>query len=100
MEHIITGTNPILIPVIFFKNSFNFLILIIQIHILKYLYLTYLFLKTKNAIKDISMPHKACTATPAPIKSEWYALKDAPEPCTLVISFKTSSDNNTVNIKL
>ncbi len=50
-------------------------------------------------INDVNNISSADTSVSAD-KSEWYALKDAPEPCTLVISFKTSSDNNTVNIKL
>ena len=49
-----------------------------------------------NDVNNISSADNSVSAD----KSEWYALKDAPEPCTLVISFKTSSDNNTVNIKL
>ncbi len=49
-----------------------------------------------NDMNNLSSPNNSISAD----KSEWYALKDAPESCTLVIRFKTGSDNNTIYIEL
>lgn len=49
-----------------------------------------------NDRSNISTPDQSISSEGA----EWYALKDSPDDCTLVISFITNSKNDTLHIEL